>query len=891
MQSLFSNLNPKVSLVLRVIFLVLAYVVSGHLALLLAIPPGFATALFPPLGIGIASCLIWGTPMVWGVFFGSLLLNISLAMGDGASLSMPVIMVAGEIAIGSTLAAYVATWIIKKLNLYPNALTDEWTIFIFFIIAGPLSCIISATVGSTTLLLNGLIPLASFLYSWLTWWTGDAIGVLISIPFVFILFGKPRDLWRQRATSVGIPMFFSLTLIVYLFFYTSESESTKSKKIFDSQANDIAHSLIQMFDENTTAVMPVKGLFLASETVTEKDFRVFANEVFKVGRGVKTLAWDAYVRADELESFKQAHDSDYGDPFRPYSFDINENITKLEEKASYVFVTFIEPYASNQLARGFEITSSAERRETLHRALHTGLPAMTGPVHRVQAQQRELTYIVFLPVFKSVDTPKMASMREQLILGYAAAIIPVSVVREYVENRAHAKNFYIEFNDVTNPAAPISVFNLGIRSPSKYAQLFQYKLEQDVNGRKLQILISPADGLFAEFESEKPWFVLVGGLLFVSLLGGFLLLVTGRTKLISSLVDERSKELDYILSSAVEGILIFNSEGFIEKVNPAACLMINQSEHELLQSRIVHYVPAIQHLLEHQDYLLFDKTYQKSWQQKETTVFCGDNQSIEFEVGISGISLPDKRLFVMMLHDIRKRKKVDRLKNEFISTVSHELRTPLTSITGVLGILVGGHFNGIPDKVMDMLVIAKNNSERLGRLINDILDIEKLELGQLKMSYQEADLNELLNQSFEHNLGYAIKYGVHLALDNSKISTDAVFVRVDTDRFLQVMSNLISNAVKFSHLDGIVTVGAEIEEQSVKVWVEDHGDGIPEEFQGRIFQKFAQADSSDTRKREGTGLGLSISQMIVERMGGQIHFTTEISEGTTFYFRLPIYKP
>jgi signal transduction histidine kinase len=241
-----------------------------------------------------------------------------------------------------------------------------------------------------------------------------------------------------------------------------------------------------------------------------------------------------------------------------------------------------------------------------------------------------------------------------------------------------------------------------------------------------------------------------------------------------------------------------------------------------------------------------------------------------------------------MIHDIAARKKVDRLKSEFISTVSHELRTPLTSITGVLGLLYGGAIPKIPDKAMELLLIAKNNAERLGRLVNDILDIEKLEFGQLELSATECDVNDLLRQAIVQNTGYAIKYGVNLVFDNSAIADRAVIVSVDPDRFLQVMSNLISNAVKYSNLDGSVIVSVKLDEKILSIYVKDHGSGIPEAFRGRIFQKFAQADSSDTRKRDGTGLGLSITRIIVERMGGEIDYMTEINKGTIFYFSLPI---
>jgi signal transduction histidine kinase len=202
--------------------------------------------------------------------------------------------------------------------------------------------------------------------------------------------------------------------------------------------------------------------------------------------------------------------------------------------------------------------------------------------------------------------------------------------------------------------------------------------------------------------------------------------------------------------------------------------------------------------------------------------------------------------------------------------------------------LVGGTVPEIPVKAMDLLVIAKNNAERLGRLVNDILDIEKLEFGKLHLELSACEVNDLIQQAVDQNTGYAIKYGVHLALDNSSIATQKITILVDADRFLQVMSNLISNAIKFSHMDGVVSLSAKVSEGLVVFYVEDVGTGIPDEFRNKIFQKFAQADSSDTRKRDGTGLGLSISRVIVERMGGTIDYRTEVNKGSVFFFSIPI---
>ena len=237
-------------------------------------------------------------------------------------------------------------------------------------------------------------------------------------------------------------------------------------------------------------------------------------------------------------------------------------------------------------------------------------------------------------------------------------------------------------------------------------------------------------------------------------------------------------------------------------------------------------------------------------------------------------------LFVWLIRDATERKKIDRMKNEFVSTVSHELRTPLTSIRGSLGLIMGGAVGELPKQAKDLVRIAHNNSERLVRLINDILDIEKIESGKMRFDFRPYRLPPLLEQALEANRGYGAQLGVRFEVRGE--IPDSV-VRLDSDRFMQVMSNLLSNAAKFSPSPGIVEVATTRVEGTVRICVTDHGPGIPEDFRNKIFGKFCQADSSDSRQKGGTGLGLSIVKAIVESHGGHVGFDTQIGVGTTFH--------
>ncbi|MDH3756697.1 MAG: PAS domain S-box protein [Gammaproteobacteria bacterium] len=244
--------------------------------------------------------------------------------------------------------------------------------------------------------------------------------------------------------------------------------------------------------------------------------------------------------------------------------------------------------------------------------------------------------------------------------------------------------------------------------------------------------------------------------------------------------------------------------------------------------------------------------------------------------------------YVGVTFDISELKASERIKDEFIATVSHELRTPLTSIHGSLSLLDSGVPAKSPEKSADLIRIAKDNSQRLVRLIDDILSIAKIESEKMKFHLRPVNLGKLVMDAVEANQDYAQQFGVHLQLDTG---VENAWVLGDKDRLMQVLTNLLSNAVKHSPEDGVIRVETVHNDAYWRVTVTDNGAGIPESFYDEVFKKFAQADATDRRKRGGTGLGLSISKAIIDRLGGRIAFESVPGVRTCFYFELPIMQP
>jgi PAS domain S-box-containing protein len=263
--------------------------------------------------------------------------------------------------------------------------------------------------------------------------------------------------------------------------------------------------------------------------------------------------------------------------------------------------------------------------------------------------------------------------------------------------------------------------------------------------------------------------------------------------------------------------------------------------------------------------------------QMDGTLFDGEGQETPF------IYLGQPAVQVV-IRDIAKRKEIERMKDEFVSTVSHELRTPLTSIQGSLALVANGVTGALPPSAKPLVDIAFKNCGRLILLINDILDSEKIAAGKMKFVFKEQELMPLLEQAVESNRAFGAQFSVRFEMADT---VPGGRVEVDSDRLNQVLTNLLSNAAKFSPKGDVVTISANRVGGRLRISVTDHGPGIPPEFRDRIFQKFSQADSSDRRAKGGTGLGLNISKAIVEKHNGSLSFETETGRKTTFHVDLP----
>ena len=350
--------------------------------------------------------------------------------------------------------------------------------------------------------------------------------------------------------------------------------------------------------------------------------------------------------------------------------------------------------------------------------------------------------------------------------------------------------------------------------------------------------------------------------------------------------QDSTNRLQAVLDNVVDGIITINSKGIVQSFNPSAETIFGYSKDEVIGRNINMLMPS-PYQEEHDGYL---ESYQKTGKAhiigigREVEGLRKDGSIFPMDLAVSTMIIDNETVYSGIVRDITERKQMERMKNEFISTVSHELRTPLTSIRGSLGLVMAEAVGKLPEQVKDMLTITANNTERLLLLINDILDIQKIESGMMAFRFHSMELKPFLEQAIQANQSYAEQHAVHFIL---KPGLENIRIYADSDRLMQVMSNLMSNAAKFSPPQDIIELHVARHNGAIRISVSDHGVGIPEEFRDKIFEKFTQYDSTDTRKKGGTGLGMSITRLIIEKHGGRIDYVSQPQVGTTFYFELP----
>lgn len=521
-------------------------------------------------------------------------------------------------------------------------------------------------------------------------------------------------------------------------------------------------------------------------------------------------------------------------------------------------LTMIYPISGNERVLGLDYRNLPQQWPEIQQLIETKEAKLMGPIALIQGGNG---FVYRQPVF----------LDDGRYWGIISTVIDLTTFNQMLLQQANSYQVQVGIRDKADDTAVVFGYSNVFTSDALI-------LDLNIRGAQWQIAVRLLD----EAAGWNLWqWRLLGAsfsLVFCLMLA-WLLYSYRRSALFAEALQDNEMYARRIINSVSDVIVTTDLDGTIDRVNSAV-------------SKVFGYLPV---QLTGQP---FSRLLAADQKEKLASFNSDDVASVELEgerqngdvfsmnVSRNSTEHQGKARYVWLIRDVSEQKKMEQLKNDFVSTVSHELRTPLTAITGALGLAVGGALGPLNDKQQHMLLLAQENSQRLGKLINDLLDIEKLAVNKMEFKFRLWPLLALLRQSIELNQPLALQRQVKLELRCEEL--DDLWVEVDEVRLQQVMANLLANAIRYSPVGASVVVSMGLSAQRVRVEVTDQGDGVAADFESRLFEKFSQADSSDRRQVAGTGLGLAICKNLLEAMGGSIGYQRSAAGGACFYFTLPL---
>lgn len=774
--------------VLKVILLTaLSYFVAGWLGQIFAVPPGYATVIWPASGVAIAACILFGYTPALGVFLGSTLVNISIGYSNSGEISVlvPMLIAAGSAFQTAFSYMLVRLAIGKTLEFY-----NIRHVLSFIVLAGPIGCLVSASTGSMILYTNDIIQREQVLLNWLSWWLGDSVGVIVVVPWLGVVFRKRFSIYYDHPVRVFLALFIVFLTTAILSVSTAYFELNKQRQAFEANADLNSTLLSERIKNSVDILYSMAGYIRGSGFVSAQEFHDFSESVMSQDRAIKALSINHVLESQDLALYEAEMTRLYGFPFSVKQKNDAGEMEPVTARDRYVPVGIIYPQEPNVKALGYDVYSEEFRRSAIKNAIRLNSAVPTAALTLVQNTKAVL---MFLPAYKHHKLYAMATALFE-INDISSKILErnqLPTIEVYLVDRQANQKPYILASSA-NASLSVDALIKGVNERT-FPALHRAMIPVGAHRWEL-IHISHSKFI------EQPWgthFVLVGGLFVAGLLGWVLSLVFSHAAQIERQVASRTKEL-------------------------------SQANIALRESG--------------------DKLKQATLEAQEA------NQA----------------------------------KSRFLANMSHEIRTPLNGMLGSLSLLQGKALNSEQHKLVEL---AHQSGDALLDLVNDILDLSKIEAGELELEPQYFDLQDLLEDVASLMRIKAEEKGLTFIAPCVVLPECMVFA--DRLRVRQVILNLVGNAIKFTGSGGTVRLMAEQltrdqDKASYKIAIMDTGIGISDNLQARLFQRFKQADTSTTRRYGGTGLGLAISKELVEAMDGRINVESQLGQGANFWFELDL---
>lgn len=889
------------------------YVLAALAALGLAIPPGYASPLYPATGVAIASMLVFGRRMLPAIALGALCANLALPLQHRAftvsMLAMPLVL-----TLGVTLQTFAGVELMKRYVKQPVSLSEPRDILAFLIV-GMVMCLVSTSIANTAMWLAGTLGAAELPFSLATWWVGDLLGVLIGTPIVLTLIGRPRSAWAPRRRSVGITLSLVTVLLALGIHQIVQWNNERTRSAFEHDAASTAQALGAQLREPLAALEALHSVFIASESVTPAEMHMATRSWLAAG-GLQAIGWSERVRRDQVPAL-EARVRAEGDPHFAV-FDRKDGAAAAQADDEVVVAHYVEPLKGNAAVLGLNQLSVPAARAALQAARSSGLPTATAGFRLTQqaADEQQVGVVLYQALYQPIEPS--AAQRAAALHGVVWVTLRLDDQLKALAAHAPA-HLRLCLVDITPgaPAArlagPLGCEQRKLNTPLQLTRALTY------GGRQWEMRFWTPRGAMPEASGADVWLFALVGLLSTAMLGGFLLTVTGRTHRIETAVRERTAALQSevhergmaeaalreseqrfrnILNNVPIGVIYTDLRGKVKQANPRFCELTGYSEQELLEMSLEDCT--------HPDDMDQDAELMGQLVRGDLPMFrrhkryiAKNGVTVWVQATVSLLRYADgkPRSIVGVVEDITEHLRLEeaerareaaeasnRAKSEFLSRMSHELRTPLNAMLGFAQLLELDPRQPLSAEQQPWVSQIQHAGWHLLEMINDVLDLSRIESGNLRLQTETLELVELLDATISMVEGEARQRDIRIS---QNLTPGTATVLGDATRVKQILTNLLSNAVKYNIEGGRIQVGSRlIDADTVEITVTDTGLGLTPEQLGELFQPFNRL-GRERSALQGTGIGLVISQRLAELMGGSLRASSVAGQGSTFILTLP----
>ena len=891
----------------------LAYGVVGRLSLQLAIPPGYASPLYPPAGIALACVLVFGSRVVPGVALGAFCLNLLLTLKHWPNLATSVGLPA-VFALGAALQALTGAALVRRFVRQPLTLSEPRDIAVFFGLGAFATCLISTTLANAALAWTGTVPPAKLAFSWLTWWVGDSMGVLIGAPIVLTLIGQPREEWAPRRLMVGLTLASVTALMAAMIVLVARWDEERLRSTFEREASNASSMLSFQLAEALHALEALRGVYVSSESVSRDEMRRAAKSWLEGTSDLQAMGFSERVPRTELSAFEARVRAQGLPNYRVFDRHDNGQATAPPSDAVFAML-YVEPMEGNETALGVNVLSIPAARAAVESAIRTDRPAASAGFTLTQSPQgAEQTGIV---VYHAIygGSPRTAQERLASVRGVVFVTLRMqSTLRAVLDQVPHFLRVCVVDTDALASRRRLS----GPTGCESEAAALLHVRPLAFAGRQWDLRIyADAAGLPGAHDSNA-WLFSVVGLLSAAVLGALLLTVTGRTRRIEVAVRERTAALTQevrereqaeaamresetrfrnIFNNVPIGVCYTDLRGNVQQTNPRFCELVGYPADELLRMTAADFThpddvaqdrelstrlingefPTYRR---HKRYI--DRNGRTIWVQSTVSLLRDKNGRPWRIVG----AVEDITEHLKLADAERAREAAEasnRAKSEFLSRMSHELRTPLNAMLGFAQLLELDQRHPLAEAQLPWVAQIQQAGWHLLEMINDVLDLSRIESGNLRLAVETLELSTVLAATAPMVQGDAEKRGITIT---QQLAGDARLIRGNATRVRQILTNLLSNAVKYNNDGGRIHVSSRLVGEMVELAVTDTGLGMSAQQLSELFQPFNRLGRERSR-HEGTGIGLVISQRLAELMSGTLRARSVVGEGSSFILSLP----